>query len=105
MPDLHFGCMLVNTVIEMAAIDQGLCDLAGQHLKTVQDLFEACLGDAGAEPDEAKRAAAFLMMVNEGAWVADRQRISIPDQLARINTAFGYVEGSIANRNTAKAQL
>jgi len=45
------------------------------------------------------------MMVNEGAWVADRQRISIPDQLARINTAFGYVEGSIANRNTANVQI
>ena len=104
-PDLHFGCMLVNTVIELAAIDQGLCDLAGQHLKTVQDLFEACLGDAGAEPDEAKQAAAFLMMVNEGARVSDRQRISIPDQLARINTAFGYVESSIAYRNTANAQL
>lgn len=98
-PDLHFGCMLVNTVIELAAIDQGLCDLAGQHLKTVQDLFEACLRDAGAEPDEAKQAAAFLMMVNEGARVSDRQRISIPDQLARINMAFGYVESSMAARS------
>lgn len=97
-PDLQFGCMLVNTVIELAAIDQGLCDIADRHLKTVQGLFEACLRDAGAEPDEAKQAAAFLMLVNEGARVANRQRISIPDQLARINTAFRYVEMSMDAR-------
>ena len=102
-PDMHFGCMLVNTVIELAAIDQGLRDIADRHLKTVQDLFEACLRDAGAEPDEAKQAAAFLMMINDGARVANRQRISIPDQLARINTAFRYVEMSMDARTQLKS--
>lgn len=101
-PDQHFGCMLVNTVIELAAIDQGLCDVANRHLKTVQDLFEACLCDAGAERAEAQQAAAFLMMVHEGARVADRQRISIPDQWVRINTAFRYVESAMDARSELK---
>jgi TetR/AcrR family transcriptional repressor of nem operon len=102
-PDMHFGCMLVNTVIELAAIDQDLRDIADRHLKTVQDLFEACLRDAGAEPDEARQAAAFLMMVNDGARVGNRQRVSISDQLARINTAFRYVEMSMDERTQLRS--
>jgi TetR/AcrR family transcriptional repressor of nem operon len=97
-PEMHFGCMLVNTVIELAAVDPDLCDRADRHLQAVQDLFEACLRDAGAEPNAARQAAAFLMLVNEGARVANRQRICVPDQLARINTAFRYVEMSMDAR-------
>ena len=53
----HWGCMLVNTVLEMAGVDDDLAARASHHLGEMQRIFQACLQDAGAEPVRAEEAA------------------------------------------------
>ena len=47
----HLGCMLVNTVLEMADVDAELSARAGSHLADMQIVFEECLLEAGCAPD------------------------------------------------------
>lgn len=75
------GCMLVNTVLELADVDQGLSQLASEKLAEMQDAFEYCFQaaiDAGtlAMAQNPRQLAQFVMTINQGLRVASRRKSS-----------------------------
>jgi TetR/AcrR family transcriptional repressor of nem operon len=92
----HWGCMLVNTVLEMAGVDDPLAARASDHLGEVQRFFRACLEDAGAAPDQAEELAAMLMLVMEGVRVSSRRRLPDAQQLQPIAATFKLVRSALA---------
>lgn len=89
------GCLLVNTVLEMAGVDDDLADRASRHLADIQDLFEQFLRQAGCVPDKARELAAMLMLLNEGVRVASRRRLGGREQLEPITTTFRLLRQEI----------
>jgi TetR/AcrR family transcriptional repressor of nem operon len=92
----HWGCMLVNTVLEMAGVDDPLAARASEHLHKVQCFFRACLEEAGAAPDQAEELAAMLMLFMEGARVSSRRRLPDAQQLQPIAATFRLVRRALA---------
>jgi TetR/AcrR family transcriptional repressor of nem operon len=92
----HWGCMLVNTVLEMAGVDDGLAEHASRHLGEMQRVFQACLRDAGATAARAEELAAMLMLVNEGIRVSSRRRLPDVQHLQPITTTFELIRGAVA---------
>jgi TetR/AcrR family transcriptional repressor of nem operon len=82
------GCMLVNTVLEMAGVDDDLSDRASRHLADIQGLFEQALRQAGCTPVQSRELAAMLMLLNEGVRVASRRRLTTREQLDPIAATF-----------------
>jgi TetR/AcrR family transcriptional repressor of nem operon len=91
-----WGCLLVNTVLETAGVDEGLSARASAHLGAMQTAFGLCLRDAGCAPERADALASMLMLLNEGVRVASRRRVSTRDQLDPIATAFVLLRDVIA---------
>ena len=92
----HWGCMLVNTVLEMAGVDDDLSSRASRHLSDMQRVFQACLQDAGATPAQAEELAAMLMLFNEGVRVSSRRRLPDTQHLQPIATTFRLIRSAIA---------
>lgn len=92
----HWGCMLVNTVLEMAGVDDELAARASDHLGEMQRVFRACLQEAGAAPAQAAELAALLMLVNEGIRVSSRRRLPDAQHLQPIATTFRLIRSAIA---------
>jgi len=92
----NWGCMLVNTVLEMAGVDDDLAARASRHLGDMQRVFQACLRDAGATPVRAEELAAMLMLFNEGIRVSSRRCLPEAQHLRSIATTFGLIRGAIA---------
>ena len=92
----HWGCMLVNTVLEMAGVDDDLAARASHHLGEMQRVFQACLQDAGAAPARAEDLAAMLMLLNEGIRVSSRRRLPDAQHLQPIATTFRLIRSAIA---------
>lgn len=92
----HWGCMLVNTVIEMAGVDDELAQRASRHLGELQRIFQACLRDAGAEIAHAEELAAMLMLLNEGIRVSSRRRLPDAQYLQPITTTFSLIRSAVA---------
>jgi len=75
------GCMMVNTVLELADVDQGLSELAARLLGEIEAAFAQCFEaaiecsrlPAGSDPAELAR---FIMTVNQGLRVASRKNTS-----------------------------
>lgn len=86
-----WGCMLVNTVLEMASVDEELAARASHHLGEMQRVFQACLRDAGATPRQAGELAAMLMLFNEGIRVSSRRRLPDAQHLQTIGTTFRLI--------------
>ena len=87
----HLGCLLVNTVLEMSGVDDGLVSHANAHLLDLEATFAAFLRDAGCPAPRAAELAAMLAWVNEGARVSNRRRMSAARQLAPIRTTFELI--------------
>ena len=92
----HWGCMLVNTVLEMAGVDDDLAARASRHLGEMQRSFQAILQDAGAAPARAEDLAATLMLLNEGIRVSSRRRLPDAQHLQPIATTFRLIRSAIA---------
>jgi len=92
----HWGCMLVNTVLEMAGVDDELAARASHHMGEMQRVFQVCLLDAGATPARAEELAAMLMLFNEGIRVSSRRRLPEAQHLQPIATTFRLVRRAIA---------
>ena len=92
----HWGCMLVNTVLEMAGVDDELAARASRHLGEMQRVFQACLRDAGAKAARAEELAAMLMLVNEGIRVSSRRQLPDAQHLQPIVTTFELIRGAVA---------
>jgi TetR/AcrR family transcriptional repressor of nem operon len=92
----NWGCMLVNTVLEMAGVDDDLAARASHHLGEMQRVFQACFSDAGAEPWRAEELAAMLMLFNEGIRVSSRRRLPEAQHLRTIAATFRLVRSALA---------
>ena len=92
----HWGCLLVNTVIELAGVDDELAQRASGHLVEMQRIFQECLQEAGAEPDRAEELAAMLMLVNEGIRVSSRRQLPDAQHLRPITTTFDIIRSAVA---------
>lgn len=92
----HWGCMLVNTVLELADVEEGLSARASEHLDEIQCVFEACLQEAGAASARAREIAAILMLVNAGIRVSSRRRLQDAQHLEHIATTFDLIRSAIA---------
>jgi TetR/AcrR family transcriptional repressor of nem operon len=72
------GCMLVNSVLELADVDPEISQLASERLARMESRFADCLdecrrdGVLGAD-NSAEELAASLMIVNQGLRVASRR--------------------------------
>ncbi|MFT6045409.1 MAG: TetR/AcrR family transcriptional repressor of nem operon [Arenicella sp.] len=78
------GCMMVNTVLELADVDQGLSILASQKLDEIEQAFEMCFDRAlesktFSSQQTAKELAQFVMTINQGLRVASRKESSKKD--------------------------
>ena len=92
----HWGCMLVNTVLEMAGVDDDLAARASRHLGEMQRSFQAIRQDAGAAPARAEDLAAMLMLLNEGIRVSSRRRLPDAQHLQPIATTFRLIRSALA---------
>ncbi len=92
----NWGCMLVNTVLEMSDVDDELAARASDHLGEMQRIFQACLQDAGAAPARAEELAAMLMLFNEGIRVSSRRRLPDAQHLQPIAATFRLIRSTIA---------
>lgn len=90
-----WGCMLVNTVLEMAEVDEALCDHARLRLAQVEAAFEACLNDTGCGPRKAAELSSFLMLVNEGMRVSSRRALPETTHRQQIDTTFRLLERAL----------
>ena len=87
----EWGCMLVNTVLELAGVDDDLSARASSLLAEMQAEFERCLRDSGVVRKRAAELASFLMLFNEGIRVSSRRKASRDQQLADIDTTFRLI--------------
>jgi len=90
------GCMMVNTILELADVDQELGALAARELARVEKVFEACFERAqraGDFPSErsASELAAHVMLVNQGLRVASRTHVPRRAIKNRVDTALSLL--------------
>jgi TetR/AcrR family transcriptional repressor of nem operon len=88
--------MLVNTVVELAGVDDELSARASGHLEELQGAFAACFREAGYEPARSAELAAFMMLLNEGVRVSSRRNLPRRKQLDQIDTAFRLLRSAAA---------
>ena len=91
----QWGCMLVNTVLEMADVDPELSSRASGHLSAMQDVFETYLREAGADPASARELGAMLTLLNEGIRVSSRRRLTDEQRRQPVATAFRLIRNAI----------
>jgi TetR/AcrR family transcriptional repressor of nem operon len=82
------GCLMVNTVLELADVDDELSELATRHLKRVEAEFETLLEECDAVSLPPREGARYLMLVNQGLRVAVRQGRSRRELAGMINDAI-----------------
>jgi len=91
----HWGCLLVNTSLEMAGVDDALSQRASVHLAQVQAAFEASLLTTGCSPQKAADLSAVLMLLLEGLRVSSRRALPPETQRNQIHTAFRIVDAAL----------
>ncbi|RZO84206.1 MAG: TetR/AcrR family transcriptional regulator [Oceanococcus sp.] len=97
---LHNGCLLVNSILELADTDDELSKLATQMLGYVEKAFEQALQAARQEGRwhsdlSPRQAAQILMLINQGVRVQSRKRTpreeiwsTLADALALIGLGY-----------------
>ncbi|WP_310475946.1 TetR/AcrR family transcriptional regulator [Sandarakinorhabdus sp.] len=95
-PRDHWGCMMVNSVTELAGVDDDLAGRASQYLAALQKRFQMMLEDAGAAPAQAEELAALLMLINEGIRVSSRRRLPGEQLRQPITATFRLIRSAVA---------
>ena len=99
LPNVYFGCLLVNTVLEMADVDDELKNLAAQKWKfLIEDYSREVFLQAGLSQSEAHIFSKHLDVVIAGITVADR--IMMPRSGLRdiINQTFDFFQLALASK-------
>lgn len=91
------GCMMVNTVLELAEVDQELSAVASRELARMESVFADCFEQAQAAGDyplerSPERLAAHVMLINQGLRVVSRQPVSRKALAGQIETALSLLE-------------
>ncbi len=90
------GCMMVNTILELAEVDEDLSALAARELARVEDVFEECfehaqrVGEFSVERSAADLAG-HVMLLNQGLRVASRTRVSRMDLKNHVDVALSLL--------------
>lgn len=92
----HWGCLLVNSVTELAGVDDALAGRASEHLARMQAQFRSQLEAAGAGPARAAELAALLSLINAGIRVSSRRRLPDAEHVQPITTIFRLIRSAIA---------
>ena len=105
LPSVFYGCLLVNTVLEMADVDEELrysAQLKWKHL--VEDHSKAVFLKAGLTPDQAHAFSKHVDTVISGITVADRRHVPRSELRDIINQTFDFFQLAVsANNQQAKA--
>ena len=86
----------MNSVLEMAGVDEALVARANHHLVALEQFFQVCLKDAGASNSQAEELAAMLMLLNEGIRVSSRRRRPDAQHQKTIDATFQLIRSAIA---------
>lgn len=81
-----WGCMMVNTVLEAAGVDEGLRSHASGLLDRMHAVFSDVLLSSGLSRAEANKWADILMTLNEGFRVEGRRRVPPDRRRAQVHT-------------------
>lgn len=93
---LHKGCLLVNSILELADTDDALCALAAELLDSMQNRFEQALHQARdqgrwhADMTPAQ-AARMVMLIHQGVRVQSRKRMPREDIWATLCDALALI--------------
>lgn len=87
------GCLMVNTLLEMADVDDSLSVFASESLQRMEQRFEGCLREAQQASEIATvlapaDGARQLMLVNQGLRVASREGRSRRELAVMLNTSL-----------------
>lgn len=89
----HNGCMMVNSILEMADVDPGLSQRAGDKLALIEQRFEQLFADALAQGRLAssyspRALAQYVMNINQGLRVQSRKRAPRSELRAIVDTSL-----------------
>jgi TetR/AcrR family transcriptional repressor of nem operon len=87
---------MVNTILELADVDDELSRIAGSHLDSIEQLFEDCLREARSSDEAPEQPAPadlarYLMLVNQGLRVASRQGRTRRELAELLNTSMSLL--------------
>jgi TetR/AcrR family transcriptional regulator, transcriptional repressor for nem operon len=90
------GCLMVNTVLEMADVDSELSALAAHELEGIENFFFDCFElaqRAGEYPADrtASELAGHIMVLNQGLRVASRRGTPRSELKKRVETGLSLV--------------
>ena len=99
LPNVYLGCLLVNTVLEMADVDDELKNLADQKWKfLVEDYSREAFLQAGLSQSEAQIFSKHLDVVIAGITVADRRMMPRSGLRDIINQTFDFFQLALASK-------
>jgi TetR/AcrR family transcriptional repressor of nem operon len=90
---LNRGCMMVNSILELADVDEELSLLASEKLAGIEQAFEMCFIEANQQHIlsshlSPKHLSEFIMVLNKGLRVASRENKDIKELKSIFDTAF-----------------
>lgn len=98
VPDarLQHGCLLVNSILELADTEPQLCALSSQQLAAVERALESALEQARQQGRwhsqlSAAQAARYLTTINQGLRVQSRKGLSRQELWASLETALKLI--------------
>lgn len=94
---LQLGCLLVNSILELADTQPALSALAAQQLGHIQQHFEQALRSAEINTQwhsrlNAQQAAQYLMLINQGVRVQARKGVARAELWASVENALRLIE-------------
>ncbi len=94
---MRLGCMMVNSILELADVDQGLSDLATLKLDEIESAFAQCFASAikngsFTSTQKPKQLARFVMTMNQGIRVASRKKGSKAELRDIIDTTIAMLK-------------
>ena len=97
------GCMMINTVLEMAEVEPDLNRVADRLLKRVEDDFEALFERASSRGYKYTMAsgdlAQFVMLLNQGLRVASRRAATDRELQTMLDASMSILSLSIQPPN------
>lgn len=90
---MRCGCMMVNSVLELSAVEQELCDLASEKLIKIEMEFEKSFAEDLNNGDlsfsqSPRDIARLVMIINQGLRVSCRKNVTTNELHSIVNTCM-----------------